>query len=130
MCVMSENSHLSICCCFCSAGMYFLPVRLLCFFCFFFRFAKKDSEEKARMRERDKFIYDFDKRGELCKVLFYCSLKNHITIFYNREKFNIARRAEKGLGNIFKASPGQLFLLPSEKSIQHRTCHARKSLKF
>lgn len=70
----------------------FMPVRFLCFFSFrFFRFVRKKKQQgKVRLQERDKNYLWFEK-GELCKVLFYWSLKNLIMFLFMSDKSLILR---------------------------------------
>lgn len=79
-----------------NAGLFYLS-------CFLHFQRWNDSEicENEGTGEKSFFIYDFFSRwetkekGELCKVLFYCSLKNHIMLLFMSDKIVILMRKRK-----------------------------------
>jgi hypothetical protein len=64
----------------------------VCFHTFYSVFSFSNKERRGREKSENErmlkfFIYDL-KEGELCKVLFYCSLKNGIMMLFYVKRSN------------------------------------------
>lgn len=97
-CVLwTRNSHLAFCCCFHESHRRTLPAnealcRLILFV--FSVFSVLNVGEKSENERMAKILFMIQKKGELCKVLFYCSLKNRIMMLFMSDKKKCGITAE------------------------------------